>query len=89
MSKIFVRHRHHVKQGLGQPRFAIVAVEVANLKVFRYHVRRAELETIASEIGAELVYLPRGEHADAPDDKSRKGKRHRKQGKGRRKKKKS
>jgi hypothetical protein len=87
MGKIFVRHRHHVKQGSGQPRFAIVAVEGANLKVFRYHVRRAELETIASEIGAELVYLPRGEHADPPEDEClRQGKRHRKRDKKRRKK---
>ncbi len=86
MGRIFVRHRQHIKQGSGQPRFAIVAVEGANLKVFRYHVRRAELEAIASDIGAELVYLPRGEHADEPVDKCRKGKRHRKKGKGRKKK---
>ncbi len=86
MGIIFVRHRHHVKQGSGQPRFAIVAVQGANLKVFRYHVRRAELEAIASKIDAELVYLPRGEHASAPEDEGRKGKRHRKK-KGRKKKK--
>ncbi len=86
MGKIFVRYRQHIKQGSGQPRFAIVAVEGANLKVFRYHVRRAELEAIASEIGAELVFLPRGEHADEPADKCRKGKRHRRKGKRRKKK---
>ncbi len=89
MGIIFVRHRQHIKQGSGQPRFAIVAVQGANLKVFRYHVRRAELEAIASKIDAELVFLPRGEHADEPVDKCRQGKRTRKKEKEKKKKKKS
>ena len=65
MSKIFVRQRRHVGQGAGRPRFAIVAAQGADLQVFKSRVRRAELEKIAAEIGAEIVYLPRGEHAGA------------------------
>jgi hypothetical protein len=80
MSKIFVRQRRHVGQGAGRPRFAIVAVQGADLKVFRSRVRRAELEKIAAEIGAEIVYLPRGEQAGAEDERGegrrRRGRRH-------------
>lgn len=64
MSKIFVRHRRHVGEGSGRPRFAIVAVQGTDLKVFKSRVRREEIEKIAEEIGAEIVYLPRGEYAD-------------------------
>jgi hypothetical protein len=64
MAKIFVRQRRHVGEGARRPRFAIVAVEGADLTVYRSHIRREELEKIAAEIGAEIVYLPQGEHAD-------------------------
>ncbi len=77
MSKIFVRHRRHVGQGAGRPRFAIVAAQGADLKVFKTRVRRAELEKIAGEIGAEIVYLPRGEQAEEPEGEGGKGRRRR------------
>lgn len=77
MSKIFVRHRRHVGQGAGRPRLAIVAVQGADLKVFKARVRRAELEKIAAEIGAEIVYLPRGEQAEEPEAEGSKGHRRR------------
>jgi hypothetical protein len=79
MSKIFVRHRHHVGQGAGRPRFALVAVEGADLTVFKTRLRRAELEKIASDIGAEIIYLPRGEHAGEvnPAEDAGQGRRHR------------
>jgi hypothetical protein len=76
MSKIFVRHRRHVGQGAGRPRFAIVAAQGADLKVFKTRVRRAELEKLAAEIDAEIVYLPRGEYEE-PEDESGKGRRRR------------
>jgi len=66
MSKIFVRERRHVGQGAGRPRFAIVAVQGADLQVFKTRVRRAELAKIAADIEAEIVYLPRGEQAELP-----------------------
>jgi hypothetical protein len=67
MTKIFVRHRRRAGKGEKRPRFAIVAIEGAELTVYRSRVRRRELETIASEIGAEIVYLPMGEHAGESD----------------------
>jgi hypothetical protein len=84
MSKIFVRHRRHVGQGAGRPRFAIVAADGVDLRVFKTRVRRAELEKIAAETGAEIVYLPRGEHAEATEaagaeGEGRKGRRHRRE----------
>ena len=82
MSKIFVRHRRHVGQGAGRPRFAIIAVQGTDLKVFQTRVRRAELEKIAAEVGAEIVYMPRGEQAGEPEGEAGRGhrRRHRAEG---------
>jgi hypothetical protein len=77
MSKVFVRHRRHVGQGAGRPRFAIVAAQGADLNVYKTRVRRAELEKIAAEIGAEIVYLPRGEHVEEVEGEGGKGRRRR------------
>jgi len=77
MSKIFVRERRHASRGTGRPRFAIIAVHGADLKMFRSRVRRAELETLATEIGAEIVYLPRGEQGAEPQGEGGRGRRHR------------
>ena len=77
MIKIFVRERRHAARGTGRPRFAIVAVQGADLRVFKSRVRRAELETIAAAIDAELVYLPRGEQAEGPEGKGGRGRRRR------------
>ncbi len=71
MSRIFVRHRRHVGQGAGRPRFAIVAAHGVDLRVYKTRVRRAELEKIATETGAEIVYLPRGEHAEGAEGEGR------------------
>ena len=75
MSKIFVRHRRHVGQGAGRPRFAIVAADGVDLRVYKTRVRRAEMEKIAAETGAEIVYLPRGEHAEPAEAEGRRGRR--------------
>ena len=77
MSKIFVRERRHAGRGTGRPRFAIIAVQGTDLKVFKSRVRRAELETIAAEIGAQIVYLPRGEQGEEPQGQGGRGRRHR------------
>jgi hypothetical protein len=78
MSKIFVRYRRHVGQGAGRPRLAVVAAQGADLNVYKTRVRRAELEKIAAEIGAEIVYLPRGEHAEE-ESEGGKGRRRRRE----------
>jgi hypothetical protein len=67
MGKIFVRERTNVGQGAGRPRFAVVAVEGMDLKIYTQHIRKIELETLAQAVGAELVYLPRGEKAGEQD----------------------
>lgn len=60
MAKIFVRERNHIGELAGRPRFAIIGVEGSDLKFFKPHVRRSELETIAQSVGAEIVILPQG-----------------------------
>ena len=61
MAKIFVRERRRAGRGAGRPRFAIIAVEGLDLEFYRTRLRRLELETLAAELGADIVYLPRGE----------------------------
>lgn len=55
--KIFFRERRKVDEGEKKPRFNIVAVADANLKIHVKHLRKNELEEIAKAIGAELVEL--------------------------------
>jgi len=77
MAKIFVRERRHAGRGTGRPRFAIVAVQGTDLNVFIPRVRRVELETIAAEIDAQVVTLPRGEKGDEPEGEGGHGRRRR------------
>lgn len=74
--RIFVRQRRDAAEGTGRPRFAIVAVQGIDLNVFQSHVRRGELETIATETGAQVVYLPRGE-GEGPQSEAGGGRRRR------------
>jgi hypothetical protein len=80
MSKIFVRERQHVGTGAGQPRFRVVAVFQSDLRLDVPHLRRAELEQIATATGAEIVYLGRGEQAGEPERGQGGGRRHRRRG---------
>ncbi len=75
MSKVFVRQRRHVGQGAGRPRFAVIAVQGPDIKFKRSFLRRAELEKIAQETGAEIIYLPRGEQAESQEAGSGRGRR--------------
>ncbi len=79
MSKIFVRERHQIGSGAGQPRFRVVATSEIDLKVYVPHLRRAELEQLATATGAEVVYLTRGEQAGEPQHGQGRGRRHRHQ----------
>jgi hypothetical protein len=63
MGKLFVRERRQVEQGAGIPRFMIVAAIGTDLRVYAHHFRKVELEKLAEEAGAEIVYLPQGEGA--------------------------
>ena len=60
--KIYARERQKVGTGVKQPRFRVVAVveekgEDKHLKVESAHFRKVELEQIAKDLGAEVVYL--------------------------------
>jgi hypothetical protein len=82
MSKLFVRERGNVGKGEETPRFEIVAVSGVELKVYHSHVRKLEVEKIAADVGAEIVYLPRGEGGEMGEKKADKKRR---KGKGRQK----
>jgi hypothetical protein len=73
MSKIFVRERRDAGRGTGRPRFVIVAVQGSDLKVFQPRIRRTELEALAAAVGAEIVYLPRGEQSGEPESEGGRG----------------
>ena len=59
--KIYVRERMKVKSGVKEPRFRILAVTggsgTSHLKFESRHLRKVELEQIAKDVGAEVVYL--------------------------------
>jgi hypothetical protein len=64
MLKIYVRERMKVREGVRQPMYRIVAVTGGQVQIELTHFRKFELEQIAKDIGAELVYLeeiPEGE----------------------------
>jgi hypothetical protein len=67
MSRIFVRERTRIGKGDKKPRFALVAAEGVDLDIFTMHVRKSELDALAAAIGAEVVFLPRGEKMVEPE----------------------
>ena len=71
MSKLFVRHRRHAGKGAGRPRFSIVASQGTDVRVYKTNLRRAELDKIATELQAEIVYLPRGERTEEGEGRRR------------------
>ena len=81
MSKIFVRERTRIGKGAGRPRFVIVAVEGVDLRVYTQHIRKAELEKLAEMVGAEIVYLPRGDQEEGGDWQDAPGEGRRRRGK--------
>jgi hypothetical protein len=59
-AKIFVRERRKVEKGEKKPRFRVVGVSGADLKINALHIRKKELEQIAEATGAEVVVLKAG-----------------------------
>ena len=57
MSKIFVRERRKIEKGEKKPRLRVVGA-TGDIKLYTDHIRKVELETIANETGAQVVYLP-------------------------------
>jgi len=68
--KIYVRERQKTSDGVHKPRYRIAAIISDNdkapfIKINASHFRKKELEQIAADIHAEIVYLetePDGEH---------------------------
>ena len=59
-TKIFVRERRKVEKGEKKPRFRVVGVGGSDLKLYVKHIRKKELDQVASAVGAEVVHLEAG-----------------------------
>jgi hypothetical protein len=57
MTKIYVRPRLKVGEGVQQPMFRIVAVTGGQMQIEATHFRKLEIEQIAKDVGAQVVYL--------------------------------
>lgn len=61
MTQIYVRERRKVGSGVKQPKYRVVAITGENdtrrIRVEANHFRKTELEAIAADVGAEIVYL--------------------------------
>ena len=58
--KIFYKERTKVKDGDKKPRFRVVGVFDCKLKIYAKHLRLSELEHLAEEAQAELIFLRKG-----------------------------
>lgn len=67
MVKIYVRERLKVREGARQPMFRIVAVTGGQVQIELTHFRKFEIEQIAKDIGAEVIYLE-----EIPDEEKKK-----------------
>lgn len=59
MIKIFVRERRKVEKGEKKARFRVVGLSGKDVKLYTKHIRKNELELIARETGADIIYLPK------------------------------
>jgi hypothetical protein len=57
---IFVRERRKVEKGEKKPRFRVVGVSGADIKLYANHVRKKELDQLAEATGAKVVVLTAG-----------------------------
>ena len=58
--KIFVRERRKVEKGEKKPRFRVLGVSGADIKLYVKHIRKKELDQISQATGAEVVYVKAG-----------------------------
>jgi hypothetical protein len=56
MNMIFARERRKIENEEKRPRYRVVAA-TGDIKFFAEHLRKLELETIAKQTGAQIVYL--------------------------------
>ena len=64
--KIYVRERQKVGEGVEQPKYRMVAVTGGQIQIEVPHFRKFEIEQIAKDVGAELVFL-----SPVPDDQKK------------------
>jgi hypothetical protein len=57
MIKIYMRPRMKVGEGVHQPMFRVVAVTGGQMQIEATHFRKIEIEQIAKDVGAQVVYL--------------------------------
>ena len=55
--KIYVRERQKVGEGVESPKYRIVAVTGGQIQIEATHFRKFEIEQIAKDIKAELIYM--------------------------------
>jgi hypothetical protein len=55
--KIFVRERQKVGEGVEAPKYRVIAVTGGQLQIEATHFRKFEIEQIAKEIKAEVVFM--------------------------------
>jgi hypothetical protein len=55
--KIYVRERQKVGEGVESPKFRIIAVTGGQLQIEATHFRKFEVEQIAKDVGAEVVFM--------------------------------
>ena len=65
--KIYVRERLKVREGVRQPMYRMVAVTGGQIQIELTHFRKFEIEEIAKDVGAEVVYLE-----EIPDEEKQK-----------------
>ena len=55
--KIYVRERQKVGEGVESPKYRIVAVTSGQIQIEATHFRKFEIEQIAKDVGAEVVFM--------------------------------
>jgi hypothetical protein len=57
MMKLYVRERQKVGEGVKQPKYRVVAVTGGQMQIEATHFRKVEIEQIAKDVGAQVVYM--------------------------------
>jgi hypothetical protein len=55
--KIYVRERQKVGEGVESPQYRVIAITGGEMQIEASHFRKFELEQIAKDVDAEIVYL--------------------------------
>lgn len=61
--KIYVRERTKSKEGSRNPRFRVIASQGGELRFHADHLRKVDIETIAEDLDAQVIYLPERERS--------------------------